>query len=96
MSEREQRNALQLLADELTRRGWIAHMPSRSKVVLEVTNPARGAGSEPALTETVRCQDAAGGTGLAFCLPGGHVVGPATDVDAAADQIQHVLRSVGQ
>jgi hypothetical protein len=97
MGEREQRIGLRDLAEELTRRNWVAHVRRRGKgPVLEVTNPEVGNTDERLLTEVITCQDAPGSDGLAYGLPGGQTIGLVTDVETAADQIQHVLRSVGQ
>jgi hypothetical protein len=85
----EETNGLEGLADELIRRAWIAKIRQRGKrPVLEVSNPdADGTGP---LTEVVTFD------GQTYTLPGGQAIGQVSDVEATADQIQHVLRSVGQ
>jgi hypothetical protein len=95
MGERRQEIGLQDLADELNRRKWVAHVRRRSTgPVLEVTNPETASPGERPLTETITCDETP--DGLAYCLPGGQTIGLLTDVKSAADQVQHVLRSVGQ
>lgn len=96
MGEREETTGLQNLAAELTRRGWGAHLRRlRRGPCLEVTNPQTGSADEPPLAELVTCQAAPDDGGLAYALPGGQVIGSVSDVEAAAENIQHVLRSVG-
>lgn len=85
----EDTNGLEGLADELIRRDWVAKIRQRGKrPVLEVSNPETD-GTRP-LTEIVTCD------GQEYALPGGQTIGLVSDVEATADQIQHVLRSMGQ
>jgi hypothetical protein len=91
MGEREERIHLQELAEELTGRAWVANVHRRARgPVLEVTNP-----DERTLNESIVCSDS-DDNGLTYGILGGQTLGPVIDVGAAADRIQHVLRSVGR
>jgi hypothetical protein len=90
MDERNEGTHLQKLCGELTERDWVAHVRRRTDgPVLEVTNP-----HNTTRTTTVICRYAGGGP--QYNIQDGQTLGPVTDVETAADQIQHVLRSVGR
>ncbi|GLY86011.1 hypothetical protein [Actinoallomurus iriomotensis] len=85
----EETNGLEGLADELIRRAWVAKIRQRGKrPVLEVSNPKTD--GTRLLTEIVTCD------GETYTLPGGQAIGQVSDVVATADQVQRVLRNVGQ
>jgi hypothetical protein len=91
MEERDERFYLQELAEELTGREWVADVRQHSSgPVLEVTNPR-----VREMSESIVCQNT-GESGPTYSYDGGQVIGSVTDVERAADQIQHVLRSVGR
>jgi hypothetical protein len=95
MEEHQARSHLKQLADELASRDWHAVVCQvRRGVVLEVTNPEVSSPDEPPLRETITCEDTGDGE-FAYSFVGGQLIGQVVDVPAAADQIQHVLRSVG-
>jgi hypothetical protein len=88
MDEPDAQTYLEQLAAELAEREWIARLERRDKnPALKVVNPGAGA-----LSEVVVCR--LYGEGWAYCWPWDQTIGAVSNVPAAADRIQHVLRRV--
>ncbi|MFF5260695.1 hypothetical protein ACFY4C_17270 [Actinomadura viridis] len=80
----DDRAHLERLQAILVTREWKAEIrPGRGRDLLYVVNPAARQ-----LNETISCEDGA------FRWAWGQGIGPADDVMAVADRIQHVLREV--
>jgi homospermidine synthase len=74
------------LAAELRSRGWVTELRSDGRLV--VTNPL-----DAGMREVIGCRQRDGGWEFRWSWDAS--LGPVNDVEAAADRITHVLRTVG-
>lgn len=90
VNEQNAHTYLTRLADEFAGRGWTARVQGQGDgATLQVTNPSVGR-----LTESVRCVQH--GSGWTYSWPWDQAIGPADDLAAVADRIQHVLREAAR